>query len=276
MSGDFLQRMAQASRERVAQAAAQRSLEQVRADALASPAPPPLRLQDNGFDIIAEIKLTSPAAGVLAGQDTPIGARARAYAEAGAAVVSVLTEPTRFDGHLDHLREAAEALRGTATVAMRKDFLVDPYQVYEARLGGAGGVLLILRMLEDDALLALLEAARECAQFVLLEAFDEADLHRGARLLADREGSRAPVLLGLNSRDLRTLEVDGERFARCFPAFPPQVPAVAESGLEDAHDVAAVAALGYRLALIGSSLMRHPSPPTLLSDMLSAARAQVR
>ncbi len=271
VSGDFLERMAQTSRERVALARAEQDQETLRELALASAPPKPLRLHAS-FDIIAEIKLTSPAAGVLAGQDTAIGERALAYARAGAIAVSVLTEPTRFDGHLDHLREAAAALSATGTLAMRKDFLVDSYQIYEARLAGAGGVLLIVRMLDDATLRELLQVATECQLFVLLEAFDLADLERASRLLEGLGPFAARVMLGLNCRDLRTLAVDRERFASCYGAFPPGHPAVAESGLETAVDVSRVSAIGYHLALIGSALMPHPSPEELLADMLRAGR----
>ncbi|MEM9384137.1 MAG: indole-3-glycerol-phosphate synthase [Pseudomonadota bacterium] len=276
MSEDFLQTMARASAARVVEARASLDETTLRNRALGTPVPPVLRAHDGGFDIIAEVKLTSPAAGVLASRDTAIGERALAYARAGAAAVSVLTEPMRFDGHLDHLREAAVALNGTATVAMRKDFLVDSYQIYEARLAGAGGVLLILRMLDDERLRQLLDVATECGLFVLLEAFDEGDLERALPLLVGRAANgAAPLLLGVNSRDLRTLAVDGDRFARCIGALPREVPAVAESGLESPEDVARVATLGYRWALIGSALMRDRSPEGILRRMLDAGRRVV-
>ena len=114
-----------------------------------------LRLQAGGFDLIAELKLRSPAAGRLKGPDEDVVTRVTAYARAGAAAVSVLTEPTRFDGSLDHLRARPQALPPLGVPAMRKDFLVDPYQVIEARAAGAGGVLAILRMLPASELEAL-------------------------------------------------------------------------------------------------------------------------
>src|SRR5689334_4592504 len=147
MSGDFLSGMAASSHERV------RIARQIHGDAElwrwaeASPPPPPLWLSPQGFDVIAEVKLRSPAVGQLrdAG-DEDITARVTDYAAAGAAAVSVLTEPERFEGSLDHLEQAARALAEAGRVpAMRKDFLVDPYQVAEARLAGAGGILVIVR-----------------------------------------------------------------------------------------------------------------------------------
>src|SRR5690606_28046720 len=159
---------------------------------------------------------------------------------------------------------------------MRKDFLVSPRQVLEARAAGAGGVLLIVAMLDDAALGEMLAAAREQGLFVLLEAFDEPDLERAAALLA---GGTTPgdalVLVGVNSRDLRTLAVDPERLARLAPRLPAGIAAVAESGLHTPADAATAAALGYRLALVGTALMRAADPARLAADMLAAGRRTV-
>ena len=168
MSADFLQAMARSSRERVAHASAICSHTELRERALATSPAPPLQLSALGFDLIAELKLRSPALGALQqARGADISARVLDYALAGAAAISVLTEPTRFDGELEHLREAAAALRG-AVPSMRKDFLVDPYQVYEARAAGAGGVLIILRMLEPAQIASLLDAVAELHLFCLL------------------------------------------------------------------------------------------------------------
>lgn len=239
----------------------------------ATPPAPPLRL--SGFDLVAEIKRHSPAEGALQA-DTDVGARAAAYAGAGAAAVSVLTEPTRFGGSLGDLAAAASALAPLGVPAMRKDFLVDPRQVLEARAAGAGGVLLIVAMLDDAALGEMLAAAREQGLFVLLEAFDEPDLERAAALLAGgATPGDAPVLVGVNTRDLRTLAVDPERLARLAPHLPAGIAAVAESGLHTPADAAAAAALGYRLALVGTALMRAADPERLAADMLAAGRRTV-
>lgn len=239
----------------------------------AMPPPPPLRLA--GFDLVAEIKRYSPAEGALQA-DADVAARATAYAEAGAAAVSVLTEPARFGGSLEDLAAAARVLAPLGVPAMRKDFLVDPRQVLEARAAGGGGVLLIVAMLDDAALGEMLAAAREQALFVLLEAFDESDLERAAALLAGgRNPGEAPVLVGVNTRDLRTLAVDPERLARLAPRLPAGVAAVAESGLHTPADAAAAAALGYRLALVGTALMRAAEPARLVKDMLAAGRRTV-
>jgi indole-3-glycerol phosphate synthase len=277
MSGDFLAGMAASSRARVAAARREASDAQleVRVAALATP-PPRLVLSRDGFDVIAEVKLRSPAVGSLAQDDSGVTARVVDYARAGAAAVSVLTEPERFDGSLQHLQLAAQALAAAGVVpAMRKDFLVDPYQVLEARLAGAGGVLVILRMLTRAELQALIVAAARLSLFVLLEAFDEADIALGAELIAAAPAG-SQLLLGVNSRDLVTLKVVPGRLEQLAPRLPRGVPRVAESGVADAADAARLAAAGYEVALIGSALMTAPDPARLLGDMLAAGRAAVR
>jgi indole-3-glycerol phosphate synthase len=267
----FLDEMARSSAQRVAEAARGESLGALARRAAATPAAPPLRLSPAGFDVVAELKLRSPAAGVLRDAAHDPLAHVAGYARAGAAAVSVLTEPSRFDGSLEHLREAAALLAPLGIPAMRKDFLVDRYQVLEARAAGAGGVLLILRMLRREGLAELLEAAAEQGLFVLLEAFDAADLELARDLL---ERSRhGPVLVGINSRDLATLQVVPERFAELAPRLPPGSIPVAESGVASAADAVKVRTLGYRLALIGTALMTCEDPAALVAEILEAARA---
>jgi indole-3-glycerol phosphate synthase len=270
MTDDFLQQMATASRERVRAAQAACPQAELLARAMATPLPPRLRLQAGGFDLIAEIKLRSPAAGQLKGPDEDVVTRAAVYARAGAAAVSVLTEPTRFDGSLDHLRLAAQALLPLAVPAMRKDFLVDPYQVVEARAAGAGGVLAILRMLSATELEALVRQARALELFVLLEAFDEQDLERLHGLLRRLGGEG--LLAGVNSRDLQTLQVVPTRLEQLAGRLPRGIPRVAESGVGSAEDARRVAEAGYDLALVGSALMSGNDPTALADAMLSAAR----
>lgn len=261
----FLEAMADGSRARVREA--RRAMNEPALLAACAEAPVPASLALSGFDLIAEVKRTSPAEGSLApGAD--VEGRAADYAAAGAAAVSVLTEPSRFDGSLEDLRRAARALGAAGIPAMRKDFLVDPWQVLEARACGAGGVLLILAMLDDATAGEMLSAAREQGLFVLLEAFDAADLERAARLAAGRSG----VLAGVNTRDLRTLAVDPGRLESLAPLLPDGVPAVAESGIATPGDAARAAALGYRLALVGTALMRSPAPADLARDMIAAGR----
>ena len=274
MSG-FLDDMAAASLARVRAAKARSTEAALLARAAATPAPPPLRLAADGFDLIAELKLRSPASGVLAARDVSIAAQVTDYARAGVAAVSVLTEPTRFDGSLTHLTEAAQALAPHQVPAMRKDFLVDPYQVLEARAAGAGGVLLILRALSRETLGALLECARTQGLFVLLEAFDAQDLERMREVIAADAG-RTTLLAGVNCRDLATLEVVPDRLLELAPLVPRDVPQVAESGVGGAEDARRVAAAGYRLILVGSALMRAADPAARARELLEAGRAARR
>jgi indole-3-glycerol phosphate synthase len=154
---------------------------------------------------------------------------------------------------------------------MRKDFLVDPVQILEARAAGASGVLLIAAMLSDSELDDMLAAAAEQGLFVLLEAFDPADLDRIARLKLPTD--RIAVLVGINSRDLRSLAVDFARFAALAAQIRRDVPSVAESGIANEKDIDAVAASGYRLALVGSALMRDGDPRRTAGAFIAAGRA---
>ena len=274
MSG-FLEQMAATSAARVRRAKASVAEATLLERAQRTPAPPPLRLAADGFDLIAELKLRSPAAGALGAADASMAAYVTAYAHAGAAAVSVLTEPTRFDGALTHLSDAARALAPHRVPAMRKDFLVDPYQVLEARVAGAGGVLLIMRMLSRETLAALIECARSQGLFVLLEAFDAGDLERMHEVVAADAG-RSTLLAGVNCRDLATLEVVPGRLLELAPLLPGGVPPVAESGVADAEDARRLAAAGYRLLLVGSALMRDQDPPGLARALIAAGRAARR
>lgn len=274
---DLLARMALLSTRRAAEARTREREAALLRRAHDTPPAPPLVLHPDGFDLFAEIKRQSPPAGRL---DAPrrkdaaaTALRARAYSEGGAAVVSVLTEPAAFGGHLADLRSAA---RAASAPTMRKDFLVDPYQVAEARAAGAGGVLLILRLLDRSRLTEMMDSAGTMGLFVLLEAFDESDLERAGEAAgpAMRQGVR--ILAGLNARDLATLEVDRTRLRRLAGRFPAGVPRVAESGMESPGDVRAVAALGYHAALVGRALMAAPDPEAVARRMIAAAREAAR
>jgi indole-3-glycerol phosphate synthase len=267
----FLDDMARASAARVIDAKRAESLADLERRAAATRPAAPLCLSAAGFDVIAELKLRSPAAGQLGELSDDFGARVAAYARGGAVAVSVLTEPSRFDGSLDHLRDAALVLESFGIPAMRKDFLVDPYQVVEARAAGAGGVLVILRMLGRAQLADLLDQAAAQGLFVLLEAFDAADLELAHDLLTGRR-SPQPILVGINCRDLQTLNVVQSRFTDLAPLLPRHLPCVAESGVASAVDARTMRGLGYRLALIGSALMSSPDPALLLAEILLAAR----
>lgn len=263
---DFLRQMADSSRQRAAAAA-----RPFGSDELDKPAYP-LRL--TGFDVIAEIKNRSPAEGELAdGAGSRID-RANAYVRGGAAAISVLTEPERFDGDLSHLSEVVDAA-GDVPV-MRKDFLVDALQVLEAKVAGASGVLLIAAMLNDRVLQEMLDCALDHGLFVLLESFDEADLERSAHLLQRARYREAAagnkLLMGVNTRDLRTLAVDPTRLVRFGPLLPPGVVCVAESGQHTGEDAANAAKWGYRMSLVGTALMRAGDPAALIGEMLAGGR----
>ena len=228
--------------------------------------PMTLDLVNPGFDVIAEAKLASPSEGSLVAGSTGTGTvldLAREYAGAGAVAVSVLTEETRFHGHLAHLEAVS---REVQVPVMRKDFLVDPIQVLEARAAGASGVLLVARMLPGGLLAEMTDLALAHGMFALVEVFDRADLEMAARVF-DRE-----VLVGVNCRDLATLHLEPSRFPALAPHLPDHLPTVAESGMATSDEVAAVAALGYRLALVGSSLVSDPDPASKLRGLIEAGR----
>lgn len=268
----FLDEMARSSAERVAAALRHESSGALQERAKHAPPTVPLRLSTAGFDVIAELKLRSPAAGLLGeGHQDWLG-RVAAYARGGAAAVSVLTEPTRFDGSLEHLRRASSVLRPLGVPAMRKDFIVDPYQVLEARAAGAGGVLVILRMLPRGRIEELLDVAAAHRLFVLLEAFDGEDLQLARELTAARSQREETLLIGVNCRDLQTLAVVPERFAALAPQLPQARPAVAESGVATAADARSMMQLGYRVALVGTALMARDDPSELLAEIFNATR----
>ena len=258
---DFLAGMAKSSAERAANA---ESFTDADFDK------PVVPLTPGNFGVIAEIKRRSPAEGNLSKGISYLlsspDSRAQAYTAGGAAAISVLTEPSRFDGELAHLEQVVTAV--PETPVMRKDFLVDPVQVLEARKAGASGVLLITTMLDDAALRAMLDCAWEHNMFVLLESFDQDDLLRSARFI----DGRGQLLIGVNTRNLRTLEVDPNRLQDLATSLPDAV-CVAESGLHAPDDAARVAGWGYSMALVGTALMRSDDPTGLIAGMTAAGAA---
>lgn len=236
------------------------------------PTAPQLRLSPEGFDLIAECKLHSPSAGDLSGHTANVEQRVAAYGQGGAAAVSVLTEPKRFGGHLDHLAQATRVLTPMGVPAMRKDFLVDPYQVMEARAAGAGGVLVIVRMLDRGHITELLDCAAMLKMFVLIEAFDAVDLQITREILAARKERDERILVGINCRDLETLAVDLERLGALADKLPENYPKVAESGVGNADDVRRIVDQGYSLALVGSALMNSDRPRELVGELLNVGR----
>lgn len=236
----------------------------------------PLRL--DGFDLIAEIKDRSPAEGGLTANAGNRTERAHQYVNGGAAAISVLTEPDRFDGALSHLEEVVAAVSTSKVPVMRKDFLVDQIQILEAKAAGASGILLIATMLDDARLMSMLDCAFEHDLFVLLESFEEIDLERSVHILQRvkyrERAARQKFLVGVNTRNLHTMAVDPLRLKKFGPILPQGVTCVAESGQHTAKDAARVVEWGYDMALVGTALMRAADPAALISDMLSAGRAK--
>ncbi len=271
---DFLTRMAARSRQRSAAAAAVVPEVELLNVARNVPAAPPLRLSDSGFDLIAEVKRRSPALGQLVDDVLPAAEQAQRYTGGGAAAISVLTEPEQFHGELADLVQVVARL--PATPAMRKDFLVTPYQVIEARAAGAGGVLIVAAILAPDDMRVMLETALSLGMFALVEAFDEADLDRCVPVVETFkpavDAGTARILLGVNCRNLRSLAIEFPRFETFAAQLPMGFPWVAESGVMTPDHAAEVAAWGYRLALVGTALMQSEDPGAVAQAMITAGR----
>ena len=218
--------------------------------------------------LVAEVKRASPSAGsfgsVGAGSDA-VAALARRYADAGAAALSILTEPSRFGGHDDDLAAAARI----GLPALRKDFTVDPYQVWQARALGAGAVLLIARALSDDQLRAALDAAGEAGIDALVEVHEDRELERALALDA--------TLIGVNARDLDSLEVDRERALGLLAAARDSgATLVAESGLSETEHVRAAAEAGAHAVLVGTALLAAEDPAARLEELAAGTPARPR
>ncbi|MCP3999418.1 MAG: indole-3-glycerol-phosphate synthase [Gammaproteobacteria bacterium] len=271
-NSDFLLGMAHSSKQRHEIARATLSDAQQRSQLLCLNAPHDLQLSARGFDLIAEIKKRSPAEGDLDAVLASSELQAEAYVRGGAAVLSVLTEPDKFSGSLNDLHAVAE--NSTPVPVMRKDFLVSCYQVREARLAGASGVLLIAAILDADQMASMLETAFELGLFVLMEVFDQADLDKCVPVLeqfgAALKDGRCHYLLGVNCRDLRTLQVNFGHFQHMAPRLPTDMPWVAESGVTDEAQIKTLVDLGYRLALVGTALMRSGDPAATVASWKAA------
>ena len=229
------------------------------------PEPPPLRplglrrRAGEPLRLIAEIKLRSPSAGPLS-IELGVAERARRYERAGASMISVLTDSEFFDGRFEHLSEARQA---TGLPILCKDFVLDEVQLDFARAWGADSVLLIVRCLEPKRVTPLVRAARALG----LEPFVEVVTPAEAELALDA----GALLIGVNARDLDTLDVDTERTRHVLESLPAQTVAVHLSGLRTAEDVAGVAATRVDAALVGEALMRLADPSPLLERMAAAA-----
>lgn len=228
----------------------------------AKDAPAPLdvmtALRAPGIGVIAEVKRASPSRGELASIADP-AQLAGAYEDGGARVISVLTEERRFHGSLDDL----DAVRAAVSIpVLRKDFIVGPYQIHEARAHGADLLLLIVAALEQDALESMLDRTESLGMTALVEVHTEEE--------ADRALQAGATLIGVNARDLKTLEVDRDCFARIAPGLPSNIIRVAESGVRGTADLLAYAGAGADAVLVGEGLVTSGDPRSAVADLVTA------
>jgi len=212
----------------------------------------------DGVKVIAEVKRSSPSKGALAMIADPAGLAAD-YAAGGASVISVLTERRRFGGSLQDLA----AVRAAVDIpVLRKDFVVSSYQLWEARAYGADVILLIVAALDQSTLVGLRERAESLGMTALVEVHDEAETERAVEAGAH--------VIGINARNLKTLEVDRATFARLAPGIPQGIVKVAESGVRGPHDVLEYARAGASAVLVGESLVTGGRPREAVADLIAA------
>ncbi len=216
------------------------------------------RFRGPGVSVIAEVKRASPSRGSLATITDP-AALATAYEAGGAAAISVLTEERRFSGKLDDLVAVRCAVK---VPVLRKDFIVTPYQLFEARAAGADLVLLIVAALTDPELISLTERARSIGLTPLVEVHDETEVARAVDAGAD--------IIGVNARNLQTLQVDPTTFARLAPLIPDGIVRIAESGVRGPHDVIDLARAGADVVLVGEALVTGRDPRSGVADLVAA------
>ena len=224
----------------------------------ASPRDAIAALSGQDVAVIAEVKRASPSMGTRASIADP-AALAGDYESGGASVISVLTEPRHFGGSLEDLAAVRERV---AVPVLRKDFIVSSYQLWEARAHGADMVLLIAAALEQNALVSLVERAASIGLVPLVEVHTDAEVVR-----AVEAGAK---IIGVNARDLTTLDVDREVFARLAPMIPARVVKIAESGIRNPRDLFAYAAAGANAVLVGESLVTGKNPRAAVADLVTA------
>jgi indole-3-glycerol phosphate synthase len=245
-------------RDELAALKVERPLEEVRAEAARAEPPRAFEaaLRRDGISLVAEVKRASPSKGLLR-PDLDPAALAREYESSGASAISVLTDERFFQGSLADLREVRHGVR---LPVLRKDFLLEPYQVFEARAAGADAVLLIAAVLGRDELQELLELAHENGMAALVEVHDEKDLESAL--------SARPRIVGVNNRDLRTFEVDLATTERLRPMVPQDLVLIAESGIHARADVERMAAAGVNGVLVGESLLRAADVGARLRELV--------
>ncbi|WP_245673872.1 MULTISPECIES: indole-3-glycerol phosphate synthase TrpC [Actinoplanes] len=247
-------------REDVAARQAKLPLEQVRE--LAAAAPPAIdayaALRKPGVAVIAEVKRASPSKGAIADIPDPADLAAE-YAAGGARCISVLTEGRWFGGSLDDLAAVRKSVK---IPVLRKDFVVSSYQIHEARAHGADLVLLIVAALEQNVLVGLLERIESLGMTALVEVHNEEE--------ADRALEANAKVIGVNARDLRTLEVDRSVFERIAPGLPNNVVKIAESGVRGPHDLIRYASAGADAVLVGEGLVTQKSPRDAVAELVNA------
>ncbi|MFZ1056629.1 MAG: indole-3-glycerol phosphate synthase TrpC [Opitutaceae bacterium] len=218
-----------------------------------------LRRADGRLAVIAEIKRRSPSAGEIAADASAVE-QARVYQAAGADALSILTDAKYFGGSLEDLRAVTERLLASPpqVPCLRKDFMVHPLQVLEARQSGASAILIIVRALDDAEIRALHDAARAAGLDALFEVHAEDEVSRAA--------AHGAVLIGVNNRDLAVFKTDLGLSERLIPGFPKGAIAVSESGIGTAADASRARRAGARAVLVGEALMRSPDPASLLAS----------
>ncbi|HEU0192334.1 MAG TPA: indole-3-glycerol phosphate synthase TrpC [Mycobacterium sp.] len=230
------------------------------AEAMSPPLDVLAALREPGIAVIAEVKRASPSKGHLAAIADPTEL-ACAYQDGGARVISVLTEQRRFNGTLEDL----DAVRAAVSIpVMRKDFVVQPYQIHEARAHGTDMLLLIVAALEQPALVSMLDRIESLGMTALVEVHTEDE--------ADRALSAGAKVIGVNARDLKTLELDRDCFARIAPGLPTDVVKVAESGVRGTADLLAYAGAGADAVLVGEGVVTSADPRAAVADLVSAGK----
>ncbi len=274
--GKILDEIMRYHREQLPKLMREVPLADVRAFADTAPAPLDLvsALSGPGVALIGECKKASPSKGLLVRKYDAVEL-AKTYVRAGASAISVLTDARHFQGSLEDLRDVKEALgerrspkTGKPTPVLRKDFIFDPYQVYEARAAGADAVLLIASVLGKNDLSSLLELVHELGMNALVEVHTEEELQKVLPL--------QPRIVGINNRNLQTFEVDFENSARLRDLIPEGTIAVGESGIKGPEDVRRMAEIGMDAVLVGESLVRSKNVYEAARELVKAGRAEIR